>query len=927
MNNIPNSPYPEEKARLKIDKQLRDAGWDIVSRDEYNPLYSQAVKEALMKGNTESDYLLFIDNKAIAVVEAKREENCLGDKVAAQAEYYAAHPQNWYGLWFSKVIPLVYLANGNKIYFKNLLCPKRDYEEISAMHSPKEMLRILRLSSEYGALPRIEKKGLRECQYDAETSLERSFKEGKKRALAVLATGAGKTYLACLASYRLLNYTSAVKRVLFLVDRNNLARQTEQEFSQFSLTEERMALTSLYRICRLRKNEDVNGDIVISTIQKLFAVMKGESLFETDEDSEDEALSAENEHASSEEVNLGSDIKLSPNHFQFIVVDECHRSIYGRWRPVLEYFTGAKILGLTATPVKETDAFFNKNIIEKYTNEESVADGVNVPPRIYRIKTEKTENGGVIDKGSTVIDVPKSGEGSSSYVSGVRSDYSSSDLDRSVINRDQIDTVLSAYRDAIYSELYPNRDVMWEYIPKTLIFAKNDRHADEIVSSVKRVFSVMFPEGVVPEGFAQKITYSAGDSNALIREFKGSKSFRIAVTVTLVSTGTDIKPLEIVLFMADIKSPVLYEQMKGRGCRVIGIEKLREVTPNADEKECYYVVDAVGVTEGEKIIPQVSHGDRSGKKFLLLKELLERLAHGEVSDDNLMLLSNYCAAISNKYEEDKLFGHHLDAFIDDFGFSPRELAGRIAMAIERAELPLYEGVSAVNRERKALISCLINDVDARSRLVELKAGYYALTTDDYDSVIYSGFSQDEARSFIENFERCLDENKDSVEALRIIYHSEEKLITHSMLADLQDKLLSMNSDFKPGKIWRHYRVCDADSVDELDTKYNVNALTNLIQIARYAYHKSGRLSTLFGVFSQRFNLYCGQEQRDLSAEQRDVMFKIAEYVVRDGSFTSMELNESDADLWRRGMSAFFTKSVFETEIQIVSKFILKEAVV
>lgn len=226
---------PEEKARVKIDKQLNNAGWEIVSRNDYIPGYATAVKEALMNGNTESDYLLFIDNKAVAVVEAKREENPLADDVQKQAEDYAVNPQDWYGVWFNGLIPLVYMANGNKIYFKNMLEPDSDYIELSGIHTPKQMLKLIKQKSEYGALPRLEKKGLRDCQYNAEINFEESLKEGKKKNLAILATGAGKTYLSCLASYRLLNYTS-VNRVLFLVDRNNLEKQTESEYSLFDRT-------------------------------------------------------------------------------------------------------------------------------------------------------------------------------------------------------------------------------------------------------------------------------------------------------------------------------------------------------------------------------------------------------------------------------------------------------------------------------------------------------------------------------------------------------------------------------------------------------------------------------------------------------------------------------------------------------------------
>lgn len=277
---------PEERARIKIDNQLVNAGWDVVSRHEYIPNSASAVKEALMQGNTESDYLLFVEDKAIAVVEAKKESDPLGKEVEKQAERYAVHPQSWYGLWFEGLIPLVYMANGNKICYKNMLISDSEYEELTEMHSPKKMLQIINKVSEYGALPRLEKRGLRDCQYDAEIEFEKSIKAGNKKNLAVLATGAGKTYLACLASYRLLNYTS-VKRILFLVDRNNLARQTESEFSLFDKTENRQTMSSLYQIRRLKKEKDIKGDIIISTIQKLFSVLTGQALEESNEDVED----------------------------------------------------------------------------------------------------------------------------------------------------------------------------------------------------------------------------------------------------------------------------------------------------------------------------------------------------------------------------------------------------------------------------------------------------------------------------------------------------------------------------------------------------------------------------------------------------------------------------------------------------------------
>lgn len=918
---------PEERAREKIDKQLINAGWDIVSRNEYVPGSASAVKEALMQGNTESDYLLFVDDKAIAVIEAKREDNPLGPEVAKQAEGYATSPQNWYGLWYQNLIPLVYLANGKKIYFKNMLTdPDGEYAEISEIHSPKKMLSMISQVSEYGALPRLEKRGLRTCQYNAEMEFERSVKDGRRKNLAVLATGSGKTYLACLAVYRMLHYTP-IKRILFLVDRNNLARQTEAEFSRFDRTEGRREMSSLYEIKRLRKEGDIKADIVISTIQKLFAVLTGQMIADMGEDAEDEKTAAEEERETKETILLGDDLRLLPDHFQLIIVDECHRSIYGKWRAVLDYFSEAKVMGLTATPTPEAYAYFDNNIIEEYTYDESVVDGVNVPPRVYRIATEITEHGGAIRPGTRVAEtVRKTGE-TVAYAASQRADYGKEQLDRSVVNRDQIRKVLLAYKNAVYEELYPEREKNWAYIPKTLIFAKDDNHASEIVEGVKDVFKHEFEGHKVPEHFVQKITYSSGDSNGLIRDFRIEKDFRIAVTVTLVATGTDVKPLEVVFFMKDVRSAVLYTQMKGRGCRVISDDKLREVTPNANTKECYYIVDGVGVTEHEKIIPHPVINPGPGRRVLPLEHLLEHLAHNELSDENLWLLRDYCSAVNGRYENHPLFGRHLDYFITTYGFAPRTIAGKIQAATDQGILQKFEYIdpSHDNSRRMALIDSLIGNVAARKKLVEMQRGYMISTEEDPDKVIYAGFSRETAKSFIENFEKYLDENKDSIEALRILYNSEDTVITHSMLSELRDRLLSESRQYGVYQIWKNYRVLDTKgNVDDLDVKANANALTNLIQIVRYAYKKNRKLTSLINGYAKRFSLYCGQRQRLLTDDQAEIMRQVAEFVIHDGAISVKELNEIDTDLWRKGVAGFGAKALAD-EMEALSRFLLKAA--
>ena len=684
-------------------------------------------------------------------------------------------------------------------------------------------------------------------------------------------------------------------------------------------------MSSLYQINRLRKESDINGDIVISTIQKLFAVLTGQSISEQSEDEEDEKNFNDDSKEDTTPVELGKNVRLSPDHFQFIIVDECHRSIYGKWKAVLDYFSDAVILGLTATPTPETEAFFNKNYIEKYTYEKSVTDGVNVPARVYRIMTQVTEHGGSIKPGTTVSEKSKRTGVTTSVNINSQVEYAENALDRSVVNHDQISTVLTAYKNAIYSDLYPDRKKQWEYIPKTLIFAKDDNHATEIVKMVKDVFKNEFPNREIPENFVQKITYSAGDSNALIRDLRTEKDFRIAVTVTLVATGTDVKPLEVVLFMKDVHSDVLYTQMKGRGCRVISDDKLKEVTPNADTKECYYIVDAVGVTENEKFIPKPGPGGKSVKVFTL-EALLEHLSHNEVSDENLVLLSHYCATIHGRYENNPLFGRHLDQFIKDYGFSPRELAEKIQNAItnEKNPLPPFISPSDKNAARMALIHQLISNINARKHLLELQKGYI-ITSDDKDTLISAGFSKESAKTYIENFEKFLNDNKDSLEALRIIYNSEDTAITHAMLVELQDKLLMESRQFSVNFIWENYKILDENgNVDALDTKTNVKALTNLIQLVRYAFKKSPRLVSIFTGYTQRFNLYCGQKQRTLSAEQQEIMKQIAEYVINDGAISIGELNEIDADLWRKAVKGFGAPTL-KIEMHTLSKFLLKVA--
>ncbi len=386
---------PEEKARVIIDRQLAEAGWLVIDRDEYTPTaHACAVREGLMNrsgANLEADYLLFIEGKAVGVVEAKREENELGDEVKEQALTYTRNLPTWCAAWFQP-LPIAILANSKTIYYYNKESGNTEFVERVKMPTPYEIKNQIGLHSFYAGLPTLNPKGLRDCQIDAIHGLEDSFRAGQKRALMVLATGSGKTYTACLAAYRFLSYTP-MRRVLFLVDRNNLGKQAEGEFGTFRLTETKEPFNTIFTVNRLKSGKiPADSNVVISTIQRLFSLLKGEEINDIDEESEfeDETTAA---------ITLPDKLNLPPDYFDMIIIDECHRSIYGSWKKVLDYFKSARIVGLTATPVPETKAFFNNNVVVNYTLEESIRDGVNVDHRTFRIRSEVTENGDAIIQG------------------------------------------------------------------------------------------------------------------------------------------------------------------------------------------------------------------------------------------------------------------------------------------------------------------------------------------------------------------------------------------------------------------------------------------------------------------------------------------------------------------------------------------------
>ena len=902
---------PEEKARVKIDGMFAEAGWKVVDRDHYAPNMSAvAIKEGLLKGNKRADYFLFINGKAVGILEAKREEiDVLSPNVCEQAANYTRIVPSRYQT-FMNPLPLIYQSNGNTLIFKDNRKEDADYEKLNHIHTPKEIARILGIEDEFAGLPSLterEIKALRNCQKDAVVGLEKSFREGKSRALMVLATGAGKTYTACMVAYRMLSYTKMKqRRILFLVDRNNLGKQAEGEFGMFRLTEKGDSFNTIYSVNRLKSAKiPTDSNVVICTIQRLFSLLKGEEIIDDDDD---ETFGDEPDG----EITLPTNVALPPDFFDMIIVDECHRSIYGNWSKVLEYFNSAKIVGLTATPIPETLSFFDDNIVVNYTLEQSIADGVNVAHRIYRIKTKATEEGGVILEGENVKKITR-------YTSEIENintkesiTYTSEELNRSVVNSAQIKLVLETYRDAVYTELFtdPQREPNMDYLPKTLIYALNDDHATNIVKIAKEVF------GRTDDKFVQKITYSAGDSNELIRQFRNDKDFRIAVTVTLVATGTDIKPLEVVMFMRDVQSEPLYVQMKGRGVRTISDDQLRNVTPNAFSKDVFYLVDAVGVTEHEKRIPPVD--GEGGRPTITLRELFELITHGNVYDELLYLLASKLSRIYNKSKDNER-----NEFVKLTGVDMYDIAVNIYNAFEKNTLPPYIDIDEPNNERKQLVSVLTNNPEARDYLLILNAGFVTILQPGEDSLISKGFSLEEAYETTHAFETYINGHKDEIEALRIIYNNKGESITYAMLKDLENKLKFANNKFNSHLLWNTYALINPNSVVKFSTQEEKEAITNIIQLVRYAYNQITTLNSLCSSAKQYFNLWCGQMQRDITEKQSDLLKQIVAYIASNGSCTINDIiRDQDRSYAAQLINAFGGRNEADNYIASLSQFLI-----
>lgn len=824
----------EQRARELIDRQLEAAGWAVQDRGTLNLFVPQrgiAVREAIMKpGHGRVDYLLYVDKAVVGVIEAKSMGTPLSGVEWQSAMYATGLPDDVRrkALDPEGRLPFVFEASGTETHFTNGFDPEPRARRIFSFPKPETVATTIRAVREHPdqaptwrgrvrAIPVLDPAPLRPAQVDAVIGIERSLAEQRySRSLVQMATGAGKTYTAVTEAYRLLKW-GGFKRVLFLVDRNNLADQTMGEFQNYRTPDDGRRFTELYNVAKLARGGMPDSTrVAISTIQRVFKAIKNE-----DVPDDDEGL---DEFRPDEPVTVGYNPDLPPEAFDLVIVDEAHRSIYGVWRGVLEYFD-AHIVGLTATPGKQTFGFFQQNLVSEYTYPQSVADGVNVDFDIYRIRTRITEQGETIEAGTYVPMVDRSTREQKLVRIDADLDYTPSELDRSVTAKHQIRLVLETFRERLFTGIFPGRRT----VPKTLIFAKNDDHAEEIVQTVREVFG----KG---NDFAAKVTYSVKDPKGHLKAFRTSPAMRIAVTVDMIATGTDVKPLECVFFMRDVRSGQYFEQMKGRGARTIDPADFRAVTDDATAKTRFVIVDAIGVTEHRFVEPPLNR-----EKSISLKKLLDKAATLNLTEDETATLASRLAALDRQLAAAERTELDEVAGLYDAHASMHMIVRALVDAVD-PDIQATACAAASDRDPASVVQELLDEAieplaanpELRTRIIELRRAKDQIIDEvSRDEVLdaYGVIDPDKAKHTITSWREYLAEHRSEISAIELMFEAKGRGIRFEQIQELADRIARPPHNWTVDIIWNAYLSLEVEYRGRPENR-DRHAATDLISLLR-----------------------------------------------------------------------------------------------
>jgi type I restriction enzyme R subunit len=914
----PSPGAPERKARELIDAALLAAGWIVQDRDEMNLPAGQgvAVREfRLAGGHGFADYLLFVDSKAVGVLEAKPEGHTLSG-VEVQAEKYST------GLPAGlnppvEPLPFLYLSTGAITKFTNLLDPEPRSRHIFQVHQPGTLAEWLAtetldtwvksvgaftaaddtkpssLRARLRAMPPVERASLYPNQLQAVINLEQSLFRNRPRALVQMATGSGKTIMAVTAAYRLIKFGGA-RRVLFLVDRSNLGEQAEKEFQGYRTPDDNRKLTELYKVQRLTSNTiGPSAKVVITTVQRLYSMLKGES--DLDPEVEEASLFEFAGAAMKEPLPVVYNSAYPPEYFDVVVIDECHRSIYSLWRQVLEYFD-AFLVGLTATPAKHTFGFFDQNLVMEYGHEQAVADGVNVDFEVYKIRTRITAQGSTIEAEDGTMEGYRHRQSRKLRWEVPDEDivYGADALDRAVVAKDQIRLIVRTFRDRLFTDIFPGRTE----VPKTLVFAKDDSHAEDIVEIVREEFD----RG---NTFCQKITYkTTGKKPAdLIQEFRNSFDPRIAVTVDMIATGTDIRPVEVVVFLRSVKSRVLFEQMKGRGVRVIDPTELKAVTPDAHSKTHFVIVDCVGVTE----TPLADTYPLERSKGVPFKALLEHVAMGGSDPDVLSSLASRLARLAKECGTDEearireasggtsltQIAHGIvDALDPDRQHARARSTYGLTGGQEPTESQLKQAAQAL---AKTAVEPLATKPGLRQLLQDIKRELEQIIDEvSKDALLFAGTSaeaKEKAKALVASFEQFIADNKDEIDALQFFFSvPHHDRLRYDDVKALAAMIKAPPRLWTPEALWHAYELLEKDKVRGASGK---RLLTDIVSLIRFALHQDNELVPHADRVRARFESWMAQQAtrgRQFTEQQGRWL-----EMIRDHVATSLEIGVEDFD--------------------------------
>ena len=876
---------PEQEARIVIDEKLKMSGWQVQNVNQLNLLAGLGVAVREFPTSTGPvDYVLFINGEPVGVIEAKK--SSAGENITVveeQSSRYANSTFKWINRDHS--IRFAYEATDKLVKFTDYKDIKYRSRKVFSFHRPEYLESLLQASdtirNNMKHFPPLNPVGFRDCQINAINNMDVSFADNRPRALVQMATGAGKTFTAITEAYRLLKY-GKMNRILFLVDTKSLGEQAEREFLAYTPSDDTRSFSQLYGVRRLKSSYIPNDvQICISTIQRMYSILKEEDLDEsTEEESFNEYVTADSK--APKEVVYNE--KYPPEFFDCIIIDECHRSIYNVWQQVLTYFD-AFLVGLTATPDKRTFAFFNENVVSEYRREQAIIDGVNVGEDIFLIETEVSQKGGHILK--RVIEYRDRLSREKRWEQMDEDlDYDKNKLDKDVVNPSQIRTVIKTFKENLFTSLFPRR----KEVPKTLIFAKTDSHADDIINIVREEFG----EG---NEFCKKITYSVENAEDTLSSFRNDYYPRIAVTVDMIATGTDVKPLECLIFMRDVRSKNYFEQMVGRGTRTICVDDLQKVTPSATEnKDHFVIVDAVGVTKSKK--SETRSLER--KPTVSMKELMMNVALGDKSEDTLTSLANRISRL-DKQMTDK---EHKE-FKKNVGTSARDLANNLLNAFDEdviaekakslimSDVPTQQDFEKAQKELLNEATKPFYNPDNRNFIENIRRSHdQVIDTVNLDSVVYAGFDsqrEENADKVITTFREFIEENKDEIIALRIIYNEnyKDRPMVIEQLKSLYEKLKKKNITVE--RLWDCYYIKFTNKVK----RGTVAQLTDLISIIRFEIGATDELTSFADRVNANFKEWTFRKNAGYSQFTEEQMEWLR--LIKDHIISSLSILDEDLD--------------------------------